>query len=205
MEAIHVRPAQPNDQGSIAELMYSSGSDLYDYLYAKKAIDYLIHEFNSGYGFAGYSNVTVAVCDGQVVGTGCFYGADRYKQLLNGSMKNMSNFFGKVGVVPVLWRARHLGSVMKPPKHGEIYLSNFGVSPQMRSQGIGTQIIQRRLQQAIKEGFSTFGLDVSSKNPKGQALYERLGLHTVEEKTFPVKNSGVAPCFKMEKVIKDEI
>lgn len=41
--------------------------DLYDYLYKDRTLDFLRHEFNSGKGFAGHGNVTVAVIDGEVV------------------------------------------------------------------------------------------------------------------------------------------
>ena len=195
---IEVRTAKPDDQGSIAELMYSSGSELYDFIYGKRVLDYLRHEFSSGYGFAGYSNVTVAVLDGKVVGTGCFYGSETYKKLLNGSMLNTKQFYGTIGSIPVFYRSRHLGSVVKKPKPGELYLSNFGVEPNLRGNGIGTKIIQHRLQQARQEGYSLFGLDVSKQNLKGQALYTRLGLRVTKEKIFSKQKSGVPNALKME-------
>lgn len=195
---LEIRTAQATDVGPIAELMYSSGSDLYDYLYKSKTLDFLRHEFGSGKGFAGHPHVTVAVQDGEVVGTGCFYDRKNYDRLLKGTIKNMTEFFGYLGVMPVMLRSRHLKSVMRAPKPGELYLSNFGVSPKCRSQGIGTRMIQHKLSEARQQGYEIFGLDVSAANPRGQALYTRLGLKVMKEKTFSNPNAGVNPARKME-------
>lgn len=195
---VEVRTARKDDAGPVAELMYSSGMDLYDYLYGAKTLDFLRYEFQSGKGFAGYKHVTVAVHQGEVVGTGCFYDRESYNGLLKGTMKNMREFFGLVGVVPVLLRSRHISSVMRTPKPGEMYLSNFGVSQAMRSQGIGSKIIKHKLEEARQQGFTIFGLDVSAGNPRGEALYTRLGLKVIKEKTFSNKKADVKPARKME-------
>ena len=38
---LEIRTARADDVGPIAELMYSSGSDLYDYLYRTDTLDFL--------------------------------------------------------------------------------------------------------------------------------------------------------------------
>lgn len=200
-DVITIRPARPDDSGPIAELMYSAGMDIYDYLFKTRkttAVDFIRHEFASGIGFCGYKNVTVAVKDGVVVGTGCFYDRARYERLLRGTGKNIFDFFGVLGMVPVLLRSRHNGSTMKPPRDGELYLANFGVDARLRSQGIGSKMIRHKLAEARQQGYRIFGLDVSVANPKGQALYERLGMKAVREKVFSNPNAGVANCRKME-------
>lgn len=201
LDAITIRPARPDDSGPIAELMYSSGMDIYDYLFKTRktsAVDFIRHEFATGIGFCGHKNVTVAVKDGVVVGTGCFYDRARYERLLRGTGKNIFDFFGVLGSVPVILRARHNGSLMKPPRDGELYLANFGVDSRLRSHGIGSTMIRHKLAEARQQGYRTFGLDVSVANPKGQALYERLGMKVVREKTFSNPQAGVANCRKME-------
>ena len=157
---VEIRQAKSTDQGAIAELMYSSGPELYDFLYKNKAISLLEYEFQSGKGFAGHKNVTVAVSNGQVVGTGCFYGREEYEQLVKGTMKNVSEFLGRIRAIPVFLRSRHMGSVMRAPRKGELYLSNFGVDPQCRSMGIGSRMIRHKLAEARSQGYKIFGLDV---------------------------------------------
>jgi ribosomal protein S18 acetylase RimI-like enzyme len=199
---IEIRQARPNDRGPIAELIYSSGMDVYQYLYGDQCIDFLEYEFASGEGFAGYRNVTVAVKDGTVVGTGCFYDAERYPELVKGSLDNMVAFFDTNIIETVMTHIGHTAKVMKAPRDGELYLSNFGVDQHCRSQGIGSQMIQQVLEQARRDNYSVFGLDVSDANPRGQALYTRLGLEVIEKKTFPIEDAGVAPAYKMELVLR---
>lgn len=196
--AIEIRQARPNDRGPIAELMYSSGMNVYQYLYGDQSIDYLEYEFALGEGFAGHRNVTVALQDGTVVGTGCFYDADRYPELIKGSLDNMVAFFDNSTIETVMTRASYTASIMKPPRDGELYLSNFGVSEHCRSQGIGSKMINHMLEQARRDNYSVFGLDVSDANPRGQALYTRLGLTVTEQKIFPIAEAGIAPAYKME-------
>jgi ribosomal protein S18 acetylase RimI-like enzyme/dienelactone hydrolase len=46
-----------------------------------------------------------------------------------------------------------------------------------RSRGIGTQILREAERLALARGFHRIGLSVDERNPKAQALYERLGYH----------------------------
>lgn len=201
VDNIEIRPARPDDGGPIAELMYSSGMDLYDYVFKTRkytALDFIRHEFAAGIGFAGYKNVTVAIKDGRVVGTGCFYDRARYAKLVKGTGKNILELYGWLGMLPVTLRSRHISSVMRTPRPGELYLANFGVDPNLRSQGIGSRMIRHKLAEARQQGYHTFGLDVSLANPRGQALYERLGMKSTQEKKFADPKANVASVRKME-------
>ncbi|HVL00527.1 MAG TPA: N-acetyltransferase [Dongiaceae bacterium] len=198
---VDIRTARPDDLGPIAELMYSSGPEVYDFLYKtrkKSAVDFIRYEFSLGSGFCGYHNVTVAVQGNKVVGTGCFYDRAVYEKLMMDSGKNFFGFFGLLGALPVLWRSRHVGSTMKPPKEGELYLANFGVDPNLRSQGIGSRMIRHKIDEAKRQGYTIFGLDVAVTNPRGQALYTRLGLEVKKEKVFSGNDPNVPACRKME-------
>jgi hypothetical protein len=42
---------------------------------------------------------------------------------------------------------------------------------------------------------------VSTRNPRGQALYERLGLRMTKEVAFPDTRAGILPARKMELAI----
>lgn len=196
--SLEIRPARPEDQGPIAELMYSSGPEIYDFLYHEQALDFIRYEFARGDGICGWRNLTVAVQGGKVVGTSCFYDKATYGTLAMGTARNFFGFFGVLGALPVLWRSRHTSSVMKPPRTGELYLANFGVDPACRSQGIGSAIIHRKIQEARTLGYRLFGLDVAVTNPRGQALYTRLGLQVIREKPFSGDDPKVPSCRKME-------
>lgn len=202
--SIEIRKARNNDRGDIAGLMYSAGPELYDYVYksgAKDAREFIAYEFKSGRGFCGHKNVTVAVHEGEVVGTACFYGREQYRKLLLGTTANAIAFFGLRGILPVLQRSLDIESVMKPPRKAEIYLANFGVSPKVRGMGVGTQIINTTLESLKDSHYRVFGLDVADTNPRAESLYARLGLNVVKFKTFTgnKRNILVPNSKKMEK------
>lgn len=195
---LEIRPARPDDQGPITELMYSSGPDIYDYLYREKAMEFIRYEFAKGTGLCGWRNVTVAVQAGRVVGTGCFYDREGYNKIMGSTGANMVSFFGLFSALPIIWRSRYVSQCMRPPRTGELYLANFGVDPACRSQGIGSAMIRHKIAEARHLGYRIFGLDVAFTNPRGQALYARLGLNITKEKPFTGKDSRFLGCRKME-------
>ena len=93
---MEIRTAFPSDNGEISQLMYSSGIELYDFIFKtadKKAIDFIQYEFLSGQGFCGYNNVTVAVNNQRVIATGCFFDGFIFNQLVWGTVKNIFSFY----------------------------------------------------------------------------------------------------------------
>ncbi|PCJ43078.1 MAG: hypothetical protein COA99_07935 [Moraxellaceae bacterium] len=141
------RKVQKCDVGPVHNMMYSSGVELYDYIFRLdkvSATDFIKFEFESGDGFCGYKNVTVALEGGRIVGAGCFYDGSSYRKLALGTLKNVFKFYGPIKSWLVLSRMRHIGSVMRVPKKSEVYLSNFGVCSQLRGKGIGRGMIEHQ-------------------------------------------------------------
>jgi len=109
---MEIRMAKPSDKGNVDALMYSSGIELYDFIFNtpdKRAIEFIRYEFDSGQGFCGYNNVTVAIEEGDVIATGCFYDGNILNQLTFGTVKNIFGFYGFIKAWPVLARTRHIG------------------------------------------------------------------------------------------------
>jgi ribosomal protein S18 acetylase RimI-like enzyme len=192
---IEVRAARKNDVGNIASLMYSAGPEIYDFIYKtehRTPLDFIQYEFDSGKGFCGYSNVTVAIKNGVVVGTGCFYDGTEYKKLLLGTLFNMFKFYGLFEIWKVLKRLGHAGEVMEEPKKDELYLSNFGVSRDMRGSGVGSLMLENKIEFARTSNYAVFSLDVAETNPRAEDLYIRHGLSVVKHKTFKGKRAGIS-------------
>jgi ribosomal protein S18 acetylase RimI-like enzyme len=201
-----IRTAQLTDKAHIVDLIYSAGPELYDFLYQTsrhRAQDFIAYEFASGRGFCGYPNVTVAVRGGVAVGTGCFFDGKNYDRLSLQTLRNMIAFYGWREIVPVLLHTTHIGSVMKRPKKDELYLSNFGVAPACRSQGIGRAMLEQQVARAKQQGYRLFALDVAATNPRAQRLYESLGLQMICQKVFSGKRAGhsVPDARKMERIL----
>lgn len=187
-----IRPAHPDDTGPIAGMLYSSGPELFDFIYDthdSSALDFIRYEFLSGRGFGGWRNVTVAVVAGRVVATGCFYSRRDYLRLELETTWNMLRFFGW-RLPPIALRALHFGSVIKMPPAGELYLSHFGVDESMRGKGIGRKILLHKIAEARSRGFERFGLDVATTNPRAEALYRGVGLDVINTKAFSGHRSG---------------
>lgn len=192
---MNIRKACPTDQNEIAELIYSAGPELYDFIYLtpnKNPLDFIRFEFASGRGFCGYQNVTVVEDAGHVVATGCFFDGRRYPKLLKGTLANMFKFYGPISAWPALMRANHTKSVMHQPRLDELYLSNFGVAPPIRGTGIGTALINSQIEKAKAAGYQKFSLDVADTNPRAEQLYQRLGLDCVQQKQFTGRRSGMS-------------
>ncbi len=187
-----IRPACPDDNGPIAEMLYSSGPELFDFIYEtdrSTALDFIRFEFASGRGFGGWRNVTVGIIDGQAVATGCFYTRRDYLRLELETTLNMLRFFGW-RLPPIALRGLHFGSVIKLPRKGELYLSHFGVDESRRGQGIGRRILQHKIAETRDRGFRQFGLDVATTNPRAEALYRGVGLEIVTTKAFSGRRDG---------------
>lgn len=203
---MQIMVATPAMQGNIAKLIYSAGPELYDFIYktsSQQAQDFIQFEFESGEGFCGHRNVTVALIDGQVVATGCFYDGKTYAELTLGTLKNMFRFYGRLKSWPVLLRTRHIESVMQKPQSNELYLSNFAVEPSLRSSGIGKAMLAHKIAEARTHHYQLFSLDVADNNPRAQLLYERMGLKAAELKHFTGQRQGiqVPNAIKMEMML----
>lgn len=184
---MEIRQARRDDQGNIAALIYSAGPELYDYVYktdVSQAKEYISYEFLSGRGFCGYRNMTVAVIDGQIVGTGSFYDREQCNHLLLGTLMNMLSFFGLRRIWSVLLRSGRIASVKRRPEPGQLYLANFGVAQGMRGKGIGSALIHAKLAEVNGKGYQVFALDVAETNPGAERLYHRLGMHVVRFNDF---------------------
>ena len=202
---MEIRSAKKLDQGKIAALIYSAGPELYDFLYKTNkhiAEEFIEFEFRSGRGFCGYQNVTVAVDNNIVVGTGSFYDGRQYGKLSIGTLMNILKFYSLTEILPILLRLKHIGSIMKKPKHDELYLSNFGVLPELRGKGIGRMIMQKSIEMSQPNGYQVFSLDVSEENPRAEKLYSSLGYVVTEFKYFSGRRPGfhVPNAKKMEKM-----
>ncbi len=191
---MEIRTASPDDNGDISQLMYSSGIELYDFIFKtsdKTAIDFIHYEFLSGQGFCGYNNVTVAISDNRVIATGCFFDGNIVNNLIWGTVKNIFSFYGPIKAITMLAKMRHTSSVMRVPKKNEIYLSNFGVDTNLRGTGIGSKLIEHQRIIATENGYKVLSLDVADNNPRAESLYSRLGFKVVREKVFPKENANI--------------
>ena len=75
-----------------------------------------------------------------------------------------------------IFRVMAVGIVLfKRPKFDVLHLDTLAVQPDMRGQGIGTQLVDAVVALANAEGKCFVTLEVEDINPRAERLYERLG------------------------------
>lgn len=190
---LNIRPAEPRDVEQAVPLIYSAGPEGFEFVFTqgrRRAQDYIAYAFTQGDGMFGHRNHTVIEQDGMVVGTGAFYSGVEYKQLSEGTLRQVLRFY-HVSCLPVLRRALQTTQWMPPPGRRTLYVANLGVATSHRGQGLGAQLLVNQIARARAAHKTKFALDVAATNPRAQLLYERLGLRVVRENGLEVERNGI--------------
>lgn len=200
---MEVMPLDPRDALRAAILIYSSGVEVYDYLYLTKrraALDFIQFEAVSGNGLCGYRNVSGIYKEGRLIGTSCFVDEDRYNAISGQTLVNAMRFYSTSELIPMLVRFVKLGRLTPKPKSGEVYFSNFAIAGSERNKGYGSEALHRFMEVHKNSGYSTIGLDVLVDNERAKRLYERVGFVKRQEKILRTKRVGLQdlPVCKME-------
>lgn len=172
------RRARPDDVEAAIPLIYSSGPDAFDYAFARpgrhSAQDFLRYAFLQGGGQFGWRQHWVGEQDGQVVAAGTVFGGEANLGYLLAATRQILGYFG-LASAGVIRRGLQLEKIICPPPRRTLYLAHLGVTPTLRGEGLGSQLIDHFLQMGRDANLPMAALDVSVANPKAQALYERFG------------------------------
>ena len=184
MTTITIRSARADDAAAAAPLVHLSGPAAFDYVFARdgwRAEDFLRRAWRDGGGEFGHRSHVVAEIDGEIVGVGAGYGSAPLAFMLAAAGQIVSHY-GPVQASGVIVRGLRVEQVIPPPPAGEaLYLAHLAVAPGLRSKGVGRRIIDHLLEAGASKGRRRVALDVSTANPRAQALYERLGFAVVKE------------------------
>lgn len=164
--------------------MYSSGPDAFNYVFKLRAhddvLEYLRVAFRDDCGELGYANHTVAELESEIVALGtAFSGRDMWR-FMTGGLRGLLSFYGWRAPI-VASRALRMERVIEPPKGDLHYVAHLGVTPDLRSRGVGRRLVEHLLDAGRDLGRATAALDVSIQNPRARALYDRLGFTPVRE------------------------
>jgi len=107
------------------------------------------------------------------------------------------------GVGGALWRYIIHSLAREKVKDDEIYIGAIAVSDTVRSQGIGTFLINAVEAFARERGFEFLVLEVVNTNHRAHALYKRLGFADIKERKLGriTKRAGFTSVFKMKKKV----
>lgn len=193
-----LRPATSADSEAAVPLLYSSGPELFDFVFEHPArgtaLDFLRHAFPDGAGEFGHRNHTVALVDGQIVGIGACFSGREARRFALGTGRQLWAFYGPRHLFNISRRALQLEGVLEAPQGRLHYISHLGVAPEWQSRGIGSRLVEHFLAQGKALGRTTVALDVSVANPRAQTLYERLGFAVTRVQVSTLHNAyGAVP------------
>ncbi len=178
---LHFRIAEAGDTEQAVPLIYNSGPEVFDYLFAYgnvRAVDFIRQEFLNGRGFLGHRNHIVALHKGAVIGIGaCYSGAD-YHRLTAGTLRDVVAYYGLRGGISFLRKSLQVKSIMPPPNRSTLYIANLCVAANYRGQGVGTALLENQKVYAQNKKYKSYALDVLTNNPRAKQLYGRIGFST---------------------------
>lgn len=195
-----IRTATPADAALAAPLVLSSAPDVYAYLFTrlgKQAEEFVRHCLTLDKGLFGCQAHTVVELDGQVVGVASFYSKAEYFRWAKQTSPIVAAYY-RWRVPFMLLRLNASQRWMVPPVENELYLANFGVATGLRGQGIGGQMLQYGLALAQQRELAIYSLDVSVANPNAERLYQRFGMHSISEASFPGARGRVSDSRRMQ-------
>ena len=181
---VEFRQGRSADVEAAVPLIYSSGPAAFEFVFgdAKRGMaqDFLAYAFPKGGGEFGYRGHVIAMVDGKVVGTGTAFSKDTSTSYFFAALSQILGFYG-IGAVSVIRRGLSIERLFELPTAGEHYIGHIGVTPDLRSHGIGAKLMNHLIEQGSALGRKTAVLDVSVENPRAEALYERLGFRVTRE------------------------
>lgn len=183
--ALEIRPAEPADVETAVPLIYSSGPDAFEFVFAHEktgdAQAFLRHAFVHGQGEFGYLNHVVVTQNGEIVGVGASFSGQDMLGFTVAAVAQIIRFFGLPTGLGIIRRGLQIERVVVPPRKGEHCVAHLGVKPECQSLGIGTHLINYLLADGRRLGRKTAVLDVSVENSRAEALYKRLGFVVTKE------------------------
>jgi ribosomal protein S18 acetylase RimI-like enzyme len=176
------RPATADDAAILAEIIYDSGPDAWEYVFTsrkKHAKEFARFALTHKDGEFGYGCHTVVEYDGEIVGIGAEYsGENAFSFTWNGA-KQILKFYPFPTSLVVMLRGLQAESVMKLPKKNVHYIGHLAIDPNYRGLGIGEKLVEYHMQNAIKLQREKIELDVAETNPRAKKLYEQIGFKMV--------------------------
>lgn len=139
-----------------------------------RALDLLARSMNP-------THAIVATRGGQLAGLAGIQ--DGAGNLLDIGLSAMIRSYGLAG-----GGLRYLGMALllsRSRQPGTLLMDGIAVAPELRGQGIGTQLLQAVCEHAREGGYRDVRLDVLDSNPRARALYERRGFVAVRERSYP--------------------
>ena len=181
----------------VAELLYETDRDIFNFFYGKKANSAQILEklVRLGENNLGHEHIYVATQDEQVIGILLYFeGNDHHKM---GEIKFLFKNLNLIDAIRFLLIDLKDKLILSDLKKCDFYLAGLAVDEEIRGEGVGSIILDQAIKIAQQRGCRRVVLDVALDNPGARRLYERTGFKVFNKKSFPWFGRRIG-MFKME-------
>ena len=184
---VSIRPARPEDAPQAAHLMYLSAPSVALTIFGGGETN-VVRIFGEPFPIPNhiysYTHAFVAERGGSIAGL--FAGFDRktWEAAAPAVITEIGfRWFRIVGLLHlprIISAAMDLIRAFHPPSDGEYIIHMLAVLPEMRRQGIGTQLVEYAAHQARCKGLNRLVLDVLIDNEGARRFYESVGFQAIK-------------------------
>lgn len=169
-----VRPARLVDLPGVAAVLQEAFSDKMRVIFSKQPekVRALLEEIYTGPVGRGYDGILVAERDGRIIGT-LLVEPIYYTPRENRALEHFA--VRELGMLRMLRAAFLLWLMGYRPKPGEAYISDVGVAPDHRGEGVGRLMMEQAEQWARDHDREKLTLWVAATNERAIHLYEKAG------------------------------
>lgn len=202
MKNISFRKCTPDDCEIVVPLIYSSGSDAFEYVFKTKkfnAIDYLKFVFPKRGSEFSFENHYVIQKDGKIVGAGAIFTSISTLKFTFFEFIYICLFY-QLNAVGILLNGLRAETIIQPPEKDEVCIAHLGIIEAHRGKGFGSLLVEYFIDLYAKEVKNEVILDVSEENPRALQLYKRLGFQISAQRRSNLKNkfSYIPSHFRMK-------
>ena len=195
-----IEAANAQDCEALVPLIFSSGPNTFDYVFLNAAENFLqvtLPKKSSSFSYTAHW-VARETANASACASVSLYTRAEHDARHNGNIAALLSWGGWRSPL-IIVKGLKVEALIPPPAPGTLHIAHLGVAASQRSQGIGEQLIQFAEAKARGQNIDTLSLDVSTQNPRAQALYERLGFVIKNTRTSGTKQ--LADHHYMEKIL----
>ena len=209
-EKITIRPARPEDAPQASYLMYLSGPEFAETIFGgpeSNTIRVLRELFPIPNHLYSYTHTFVAEREGRVVGLFLGFDKGRWEVAQRAMGREIGLRWFKIirpcHLPRMILAIIDLARTFEPLSDEDYLIEMLAVLPEMRRQGIATQLMEFAADQARSKGLRRLVLDVLAENEVARRFYEHVGFQAVKTVTDPrfCRRFGVQGAIRMVKLV----
>lgn len=186
VENITLRPAVVEDGEWAIPLLFSAGPALFSYIFAspdQQAQEVLQQAFTYPHHAFSYQYMQVVELQNQPAGVLIGYPGHIKRQADEKVQAVMARFLSLRQLPKILVNLADLSRIKQGVSSQDYYILSLSVLPELRSQGLGTFLLDCAETQARSQQCAAICLDVAFNNDRAKLLFERRGYQIICSKT----------------------